>query len=254
MNHCACLEINMPNYVGQQFGNYRLLRLLGEGGCAQVYLGEHIYLKTTAAIKVLLSNLPHNDLQVFLNEARTVARLRHPHIVRVLEFGVTSESVPFLAMTYAPNGTIRDHHPRHTRIPLDNIVVYVNQVAAALQFAHDHKLIHRDVKPENILLGRHDEVLLSDFGIAVAARNTYSDHKVGVGGTVIYMAPEQLQGRPRPASDQYSLGVIVYEWLSGEPPFKGAAFMATAVLHLHTPPPSLQGKVPDLSPAIEAVI
>src|SRR6266496_2050765 len=104
----------MPEYVDKQLGNYRILRLLGEGGFAQVYLGEHIYLKTTAAIKVLLANLSENDLQAFLHEARTVARLRHPQIVRVLEFGVTPDHVPFLAMTYAPHGTLRQRHPKGT--------------------------------------------------------------------------------------------------------------------------------------------
>ncbi len=244
----------MPEYIGRQIGNYRITRLLGEGGFAQVYLGEHIYLQTAAAIKVLLANLAERDLQAFLNEARVIARLRHPHVVRVLEFGIDNEHVPFLIMTYAPYGTLRQRHPKGSMVPPQHFVSYVKQVAAALQYAHDQKIIHRDVKSENMLLGRNNEVLLSDFGIAVAARNTISQDKEDIGGTVIYMAPEQLRGRPRPASDQYALGVVVYEWLSGARPFDGSGFLQMAAHHLLTPPLPLRERVPQLSRDIEEVV
>src|SRR5215469_5480203 len=147
-----------------QLGNYRLICLLGQGGFADVYLGEHIYLKTQAAIKVLQMRLGNDELESFLSEARTVARLVHPHIVRVLEFGVEG-STPFLVMDYAPNGTLRQRHPKGTQLWLDTIMHYVRQIAAALQYAHDKKLIHRDVKPENLLLSSNNTILLSDFGI-----------------------------------------------------------------------------------------
>ena len=244
----------MLEFVDKQLGNYRTLRLLGEGGFAQVYLGEHLYLKTMAAIKVLRANLPENDLQTFLNEAQIVAHLRHPQIVRVLEFGVTPDYTPFLAMTYAPHGTLRRRHPKGTSLSQETIVTYVKQVAAALQFAHDHTLIHRDVKPENMLIGQNGEVLLSDFGIAVAAHHTDTQNKEEISGTVFYMAPEQLQGRPRPASDQYSLAVIVYEWLCGSLPFTGSGLLAIAHQHLEALPPSLKSRVPTLSLAVEAVV
>src|SRR5579859_2216387 len=244
----------MAEREGQQFGNYRLTRLLGKGAFAEVYLAVQVYLGTEAAVKILHAQLANpTEVEKFRVEARTIATLVHPHIVRVLDFGV-QEGTPYLLMDYAPNGSLRQRFPAEQPLAPAVMLPYVKQVAEALHYAHEQKLIHRDIKPENMLLGRRGEVLLSDFGIAVAARNTLSQDNVEVSGTVIYMAPEQLLGRPQPASDQYSLGVVVYEWLSGEPPFKGAAFMATAVLHLHTPPPSLQGKVPDLSPAIEAVI
>src|SRR5438034_11760253 len=109
----------MPEYIGRQFGNYQIVRLLGEGGFAQVYLAKHIYLETTAAIKVLLVDLPTNDLQAFLNEARIIARLRHPQVVRVLEFGIEAGNIPFLVMTYAPHGTLRQRHPKGTLVPQD---------------------------------------------------------------------------------------------------------------------------------------
>jgi eukaryotic-like serine/threonine-protein kinase len=149
----------MADRVGQQFGNYRLLRLLGQGGFADVYLAEHIHLETQAAVKVLSMRLTNDNVEQFRAEARTVARLIHPHIVRVLDFGV-EQGTPYLAMDYAPNGSLRQHYPKGTRLSLDTIVSHIKQVAEALQYAHEKKLIHRDIKPENMLLGENQEVLL----------------------------------------------------------------------------------------------
>src|SRR5882762_9967331 len=129
----------MADRTGEQLGNYRIIRQLGRGGFADVYLGEHLYLNTKAAIKVLQTRLADNDLPGFLNEARTIAGLTHTRIVRILDFGV-EDDIPFLVMEYAPNGTLRQRYPKGTRIPLVNIVPYVKQVAEALQFAHDRRL------------------------------------------------------------------------------------------------------------------
>src|SRR5437763_14998387 len=137
----------MADRSGQQLGNYHLIRLLGKGGFAEVYLGEHIYLKTAAAIKVLHTELTSADMESFLNEARTIAHLVHPHIVRVTDFGIENET-PILVMDYAPNGTLRQRHPKGTQLPLSLIIPYANQVAGALQHAHNEKLVHRDIKPE----------------------------------------------------------------------------------------------------------
>jgi serine/threonine protein kinase len=156
-----------------------------------------------------------------------VAQLKHMHIVLVLEFGI-ERATPFLVMDYAPKGTLRQAHPRGSALPLPLVVTYVKQIAAALQYAHDAKLIHRDVKPENILLGSYGEVLLSDFGIAVTAHHTSSLKTLDHAGTPPYMAPELIQGKPRPASDQYALGIVVYEWLCGERPFQGGSSALSA--------------------------
>src|SRR5437764_11405809 len=130
-------------------------------------------------------------------------------------FGVEGKT-PFLVMDYASDGTLRQKHAKGVPLPLTIIVAYVKQVAGALQFAHDEKLIHRDIKPENMLLGRRNEILLSNFGIALVAQSSRYQSTQEMAGTMAYMAPEQIQGKPRPASDQYSLGVVVYEWLSGD--------------------------------------
>jgi serine/threonine protein kinase len=242
----------MADRTGQQLGNYHLERLLAQGGFGDVYLGEHIHLGTQAAIKVLKTQLVQEDIERFRREARTIARLIHPHIVRILEFGV-EESTPFLVMDYAPNGTLRERHPKGSIVPLPQVVSYVKQMAQALSYAHDHKLIHRDVKPENMLIGRQGEVLLSDFGIALIAQSSRYQGIHDLAGTIGYMAPEQIQAHPRPASDQYALGIVVYEWLSGDRPFHGS-FTEIAAKHATTPPPSLRAKMITIPPDVEQVV
>jgi len=241
----------MSDYIGLKLGNYHIVRLIGRGGFAHVYQGEHIYLKTPAAIKVLNMHLMNDVLEKFLHEARIIALLEHPHIVRVLEFGVEGIT-PFLVMNYAKNGTLRQRYPKKSIVPLTNIISYTKQVADALQYAHDHGVIHRDIKPENMLLDKNWLVQLSDFGLAVIAQNINVTPRSSA-GTTPYMAPEQLQGQPCRASDQYALGVVVYEWLCGSGPFSGSEREVT-IQHLYSPPPSLHTKVPDISPAIERVI
>jgi serine/threonine protein kinase len=243
----------MANRVGEQFGNYRLIGLLGRGGFAEVYLGQHLRLSNTqVAIKILYSQLAADGEDNFQREANTIASLVHPHIVRVLDFDV-KDGVPFIVMDYAPNGSLRQRHPRGTPLPLSTVIAYVQQIASALQYAHDQKLIHRDVKPENMLIGRQNEILLSDFGIATIAHNTVSMSVQMVAGTVPFMAPEQIQEYPRPASDQYALGVIIYSWLCGEYPFNGSS-TEIVVKHLSVPPPSLCQKNPAIPIEVEQVV
>src|SRR5437016_10866543 len=142
----------MVDRQGQQLGNYRLLRLLGRGGFAEVYLGQHIYLNNQAALKVLQIILNDEDIERFAKEARTLASLNHPHIVRVLDFAV-EDGTPFLVMEYAASGTLRHRHPKGSHLATETVVSYVRQIASALQYAHDQHLVHCDIKPENMLVG-----------------------------------------------------------------------------------------------------
>ena len=243
----------MHDRIGQIIGHYRLTRLLGRGGFADVYLGEHLYLGTSAAIKILNASLSDDESKHFQQEARTIARLEHPHVVRIFDFGI-EDQLPFLAMSYAPHGTLRQTHPQGSRLPCTTVIKYVQQIASGLQYAHEQRLIHRDIKPENMLMGRNGEILLSDFGLAVVAQSSSrSGNACDVSGTIAYMAPEQARGKPHQASDQYALGVVVYEWLCGKRPFHGT-YEEVIVQHAFTRPPSLCDQVPTITPAIESIV
>jgi len=242
----------MTDHITQQIGNYQLVRHLGRGAFSDVYLGIHVHLKTPAAIKILHTELTSSDVEKFRTEARTIARLEHPHIVHVLDFGI-EDHTPFLVMSFAPNGTLRQRHPKGTILSLATIISYVTQIAEALQYAHQQKYIHRDIKPENMLLGRHNEVLLSDFGFASISQSSISQSTKEMAGTIPYMAPEQFHGKPRFASDQYSLGIVVYEWLTGERPFQGSV-LEIATQHMINPPPPVRIKNTAIPPEVEEVL
>ncbi|HLX59157.1 MAG TPA: protein kinase [Ktedonobacteraceae bacterium] len=242
----------MRDRVGQQLGNYQLIRLLGQGSLASVYLGEHLHLRTLAALKVPFGPWADSEVESFFSEATILARLRHPHIVRVLDFGV-QEGTPFLVMEYAPGGTLRQFHPRGERLSLQTIVFYVKQVASALQYIHEQRLIHRDLKPENLLLGPEKQIWLSDFGLALVTQSAQAHSFQQTAGTLAYMAPEQLAGHPISASDQYALGVLVYEWLAGERPFSGPV-AELAFKQTLAPPPALSERVPTLPAVVEQVV
>ena len=242
----------MANYLNHRFGNYLLVKLIGQGGFANVYLGRHIYLGTYAAIKVMRTSLVDKERHNFLREARLIASLEHKHIVRILDYGVKA-GIPYLVMNYAPHGSLRQKHPPGSRLPLETIVDYIQQLVDALEYIHKQGLIHLDIKPENILLGSNGEILLSDFGIAFVTQNTPSSRTPGFTGTLSYTAPERFQGYAYSASDQYALGVIVYEWLAGERPFRGSPEQIVQQ-HLYTVPPSLSKKFPDISSDIEYVV
>src|SRR5579884_468919 len=242
----------MADRVGHQLGNYRLVRLLGQGGFAEVYLGEHVYLKRQAALKVLRTTLQEEEVEQFLAEAQMLAGLTHPHIVRVQDFAV-EQGTPFLVMDYAPRGTIRHLYPPGSCLSLETTVAYVKQVAAALQYAHNRNVIHRDVKPENLLLGAEQHLMLSDFGLALLAPSPDLLSTQEMAGTVAYMAPEQLRGKPCFASDQYALATLTYEWLCGVRPFKGTRW-EVMYQHASVAPPRLREKDPSLPEAVEAVL
>lgn len=239
----------------QQLGHYKILQSIGNGAFAEVFLGEHIYLKRRSAIKVLHPQALAGDKNDFVREAQTAARLSHAHVVLVLEFGIEQQSMPYLVMDYADGGTLRKTCPPGKRLRPAEILPYLQQVVMALSYVHQQQLIHRDIKPANMLLDSRKGVLLSDFGIAALARQAS-------GGTPTYMAPEQIQQNPEAASDQYALAVVVYEWLCGRCPFlprnPTASIMRQArdvwEQHIQEPPPPLRHFTPELSMEIERVI
>lgn len=242
----------MVDRTGDQLGTYRLIQRIGHGGYADIYLGKHIYLPRQAAIKILTTSLSEEQLRKFLSEAQTLATLNHPHIIRLLDFAIDNGD-PYLVMEYAARGSLRNLHPRGTILKPETAAPMVAQIADALQYAHGQNVIHRDVKPENILVGPEDEMLLSDFGISVIEETSglLANHtSVGTPG---YMAPEQVMGSSRRASDQYSLAVVAYEWLCGQPPFTGTG-LSVAMQHINEPVPPLRQHIPDLPENLEQVI
>ncbi len=234
-------------------GNYRVLRLIGDGGFARVYLGEHLYLKTYAAIKVPKLQIDANDLEDFLNEARRGVGLRHPNVLRTLECGVEGGTQPYIIMEYAPGGSVRRRYATGTPLPPTAIITYARQAGVGLQYIHDQGLIHQDIKPGNMLLGSNDELLLGDFGIAVVAHRTATQSMSDASGTARYMAPEQFMGKARPASDQYALAIVIYEWICGSSPFSGD-IAELYYKHTHVAPPPLHVKTPTIAPPVEQVI
>src|SRR5947199_145411 len=246
----------MPQYLNIQFGDYQLERLLGEGGFAEVYEARQIHLGTKAAIKVLKASFTPQQIEELRKEALIISELgeQHPHIVRLLTFSI-ERSIPYLVMSDAPGRSLDKLHPRGKILPLPTIVTYVRQIAAALQHAHNQCIIHRDIKPANFLLLQDGQVQVADFGLALMAHSSTSWTPQEIVGTWIYMAPEQFQRQAVPASDQYALGIVVYQWLCGEPPFTGEGSMyALPHQHMNNPPPSLCMRNLDVPAEVEQVV
>jgi serine/threonine protein kinase len=243
----------MTQQPGEKFGQYQLLRKLGSGGYADVWLGEHTLMGKEAAIKILKVELFDDmEQELYLQEARKTARLDHPNIIRVLDCNI-EQNMPFLVLEYAPNGTLRRRHPRGMQVSLDTVVAYTKQIASGLQYVHDRRLIHRDIKPENLLIGPKGEIWLSDFGIALVAQSRQYQETQDIMGTLGYMSPEQSQGKPVATSDQYAFGVIVYEWLCGPMPFRGPTLVEIGVQQQQRKL-TLRDQVPDLPIAVEQAV
>lgn len=240
----------MNTYIGKKLGSYEIIRQIGRGGFAEVYEGRHVDLGKSAAIKILQTQLvAAEERKTFEQEARLLSDLKHPNIVQWLEYGLDN-GLPYLILEYASKGSLRQRYSRGTRLAPGLIVSYLNQIADALAYAHKQKVIHRDVKPENILMGKNGEILLTDFNIAVISETSRSQPAMG---TIVYMAPEQYQRHASPASDQYSLAVVVYEWICGQCPFGGTA-NEIALQLLTAPPPPLRQFVTGISSEIEQVV
>jgi serine/threonine protein kinase len=242
--------------AGEKYGQHILQSLISSDGFSETWLGTHERDGSKATIQVLNLSLSTAEEQTkFFDEADWLRSLQHPNIVRILARGLQGET-PYLVMEYTPNGTLRTKYPRGTQLPSPLVVQYVKQIAGALQYAHDQRLIHRNVKPENMLLGEHDQILVSDFGIATVEKTTSfrvtQQQLREVPGTAGYMAPEQFDGNLTTASDQYALGVVVYEWLCGSLPFSGDG--TEVRIQQKQKVPALRDRVQGISPELERVV
>lgn len=251
--------MQLANWTGERFGQYELIQILGRGGFATVYLGRNVQLsQQLVAVKILEKKMIGEKSQQFKREAATILTLIHPHIIRFYTYDVyenTAQSTtqyPYIVMEYAPNGSLRQKHSRGTQLDLDTIMQYTRQIVDALEYSHGNQVMHLDVKPENILINAKGHLLLSDFGLATLAEEKNNAREIQ--GTASYMSPEQLLGRPEKASDQYALGIMIYEWLCGQLPFTGRTAEEVAQKQLQMSPPPLHSLNPHITPAVEAVV
>ncbi|MEU9302041.1 serine/threonine-protein kinase [Streptomyces sp. NPDC048269] len=250
--------------IGKQIAGYRVERMLGRGGMAVVYCAKDLRLDRTVALKLIAPERARDDTfrRRFTHESRVAASIDHPHIVPIFEAGET-EGVLYIAMRYVPGPDLRALLDQEGPLPVPTALRIAAQVASALDAAHEHDLVHRDVKPANILVAagtdsEHPEhVYLTDFGLTKKALALSGFTTAGeFVGTLDYMAPEQISGRPVDGRcDLYSLACVVYETLAGGPPFERDGDPAALLwAHQYDPPPPLTERRPGISPAAADVL
>lgn len=242
--------------IEQVIGHYRLLGLLGRGGMASVYLAEQVGLRRKVALKMLHPALAADDVVVqrFLREARIAANLHHPHIVSIYDIG-EHQGANYIAMRYIQGESLAQLLRREAPLEVTRALSMLEQIADVLDFAHGHGVLHRDVKPANVMVEAGDFLTLTDFGIARAGEKSNLTSARMVIGTPQYMSPEQAQGAPvDKRSDLYALGVMLYEMLGGQLPFSADSTPSLLFMHVHEPPPPLSTIRPDLPPALNAVV
>jgi len=249
-----------PDLSGRRIGDYQLLRRLGRGGMAEVYLAEQLSLRRQVALKVLKKNLAGDEAYIrrFQHEAQAAAKLVHANIVQIYEVGCV-DSTYYISQEYVPGQNLKQLLSRLGHgVDAVQAVNIIRQVAAGLHKAAEQKIIHRDVKPENIMITPDGEVKVADFGLARVVRDGEALNLTQVGitmGTPLYMSPEQVEGRAvDPRSDIYSFGVTCYHMLAGHPPFDGPTALNVAVQHLKTEPKRLEVLCPNLPDALCRIV
>lgn len=246
--------------TGKTLGDYQVLRRLGRGAMAEVYLAQQTSLKRQVALKILLPALAQQDSYVkrFHREAQAAAALTHANIVQIFEVGCV-DGLHFIAQEYVPGQTLKQLTGKTGSVDAKAAFAIMRQVAAALVKAAEQGIVHRDIKPENVLITASGEVKVADFGLSrVVSQNGEGLNLTEIGvtlGTPLYMSPEQVEGKAVDArSDIYSLGVTIYHLLAGRPPFDGDTALAVAIQHLQTEPPRLETLRTDLPPQLTRVI
>lgn len=250
----------MNDLTGTTIDRYKIVRELGHGGMAVVYRAVDTMLDRNVAVKMILSendNKERSDrlLKRFHREAKTLASLSHPHIVKVLDYG-EHENTPYIVMEFISGGALRSKMGKP--IPYTEAAALLVPIARALQHAHQQKIVHRDVKPENILINDSDQPMLSDFGILKLVDLEESHGLTGTGkivGTPAYMSPEQIRGREVDGrADLYSLGILFFEMVAGRKPYNANTPIELSMQHLHDPIPKAKQYVRDLPADVDQII
>jgi serine/threonine-protein kinase len=249
------VPVQLDQRIGTVLGGYRIIEPLGRGGTSVVYRAEHVRLGRPAALKLLAPGLGEADFSDrFLRESRLAASLDHPSIVPVYDAG-EDDGLLYIAMACVEGSDLKTLLATEGPLPTRRALRIVGQIAAALDAAHARGLVHRDVKPANILVGADERAYLSDFGVVKEVASNGSTRTGAFIGTIDYCAPEQIEGKEVDArTDVYALACVLYECLAGTPPFHRPSDVAILNAHLHSPPAKLTRAVPDVPPALEHAI
>ncbi|MDQ0427817.1 serine/threonine-protein kinase [Planomicrobium stackebrandtii] len=237
-------------------GRYKIKKLIGGGGMSNVYLAHDMILDRDIAIKILRYDFSNEEelRRRFQREALSTTSLAHPNIVNIFDVGEDG-SIHYLVMEYVPGKTLKDYIIEHSPVSPERAVEIMKQLTSALAHAHHNQIVHRDIKPQNILMDAEGNVKISDFGIAMALSATSYTQTNSVLGTVHYLSPEQARGgMANKKSDIYSLGIVMYELITGKLPFSGESAVSIALKHLQTDTPSLRETVPNLPQSLENVV
>jgi eukaryotic-like serine/threonine-protein kinase len=247
----------MATLVGTQLsGRYRLDEKIGAGGMSTVYRARDMTLERDVAVKIMHREIAADSdhLERFRREARAVAQLSHPHIVSVIDAG-EDEGRPYIVFEYVEGETLKDRIRRMGRLPVAEAVAYAIEIARALGYAHQRHIVHRDVKPQNVLIDAEGSAKVTDFGIARTLDQEGLTADGRVLGTTDYVSPEQALGhKVTGQSDLYSLGIVLFEMLAGEVPFMGDNLVAVAIKHVRDALPDVQRLRPEVSSALAAVL
>ncbi|MBB6443791.1 Stk1 family PASTA domain-containing Ser/Thr kinase [Bacillus benzoevorans] len=238
-------------------GRYKILEMVGGGGMANVYLAHDMILDRDVAVKVLRLDFAHDEefIRRFHREAQSATSLAHPNIVSIYDVGEEEQSIYYIVMEYVEGKTLKQYIQQNSPIPVDKALSIMRQLTSAIAHAHQNHIIHRDIKPDNILIDQHGNVKITDFGIAMALSATSITQTNSVIGSVHYLSPEQARGGvANHKSDIYSLGIVMFELLAGRPPFSGESAVSIALKHLQSETPSLRRWNPSIPQSVENIV
>ncbi|WP_338753951.1 Stk1 family PASTA domain-containing Ser/Thr kinase [Bacillus sp. FJAT-52991] len=237
-------------------GRYKIIKMVGGGGMANVYLAKDVILEREVAIKVLRLDFANEEefLRRFQREAQSATSLVHPNIVNIFDVG-EEEGINYIVMEYVEGMTLKQYIQQFSPIPVEKAIDIMKQLSSAMAFAHHNSIIHRDIKPQNILIDAEGTVKITDFGIAMALSATSITQTNAVLGSVHYISPEQARGgMATKKSDIYALGIVMFELLTGQLPFSGESAVSIALKHLQTETPSMKRWNPSIPQSVENIV